>query len=599
MSRTRGKSGTRSIWKSWTIVAVAVAAVVVAGCGSSSSSSSSSSTAASGPAKQGGNVTLLEVGGGVDSLDPGYWYYQIDYVDLYQTTQRALYGWTPTARSPIPDLAMSLPKLSNGGKTLTFHIRPGIHYSAPLQNRTVAAADIKYGLERCFAANVGNGYAFSYFTNIVGAPAKPTPAVPNVAGIQAPNTTTLVIRTTVPVGVLAFPNALGLPCTVPVPQDYAAKYDKGSQSSYGMHQVFTGPYMIQGAGTGTVPSSSYQPGKVLLLVRNPSWKASDDAIRPAHFNTITFKGGNDITVASRQILGGSSLMRGDFAAPPPAILKQGLSTQKSQFHLVPSNGNRYIALNTTVKPLDNVNFRRAIAAVIDRNALRLTRGGSAVGAVATHFLAPGQPGFDAAGGSAGPGYDFYANPNGNVTLAESYMKKAGFPSGKYTGAPLLTVADNTPPASNTAQAVQSQLSQIGIKLTFREVPHATMLSKFCEVPKAMVAICPTLGWGQDFFDSQSMIDPVFNGKNIVPSGNTNMAQANDPALNAQMDKGKQLTNPTERASAWAALDKAITSRVYVVTWLWDNEVGFSSKNVTGVPSLFANGDWDLTASSLN
>jgi len=27
---------------------------------------------------------------------------------------------------------------------------------------------------------------------------------------------------------------------------------------------------------------------------------------------------------------------------------------------------------------------------------------------------------------------------GNLTLAKSYMKKAGFPSGMYTGPPLLT-----------------------------------------------------------------------------------------------------------------------------------------------------------------
>ena len=52
------------------------------------------------------------------------------------------------------------------------------------------------------------------------------------------------------------------------------------------------------------------------------------------------------------------------------------------------------------------------------------------------------PGFEQAGGNAGPGYDFYANPNGNLALAESYMKKAGYPSGKYTGPPLLTIADN-------------------------------------------------------------------------------------------------------------------------------------------------------------
>jgi len=580
--------------------ALALAAVVIAGCGSSASSSSQSSTGApaSSAGKTGGAVTLLEVAGGVDSLDPGYWYYQTDYVDLYQTTQRALYGWTPTAKSPIPDLATGQPALSNGGKTLTFHIRTGVHYSAPLQKQTVAAADIKYALQRCFAANVGNGYAFTYFPAIVGAPSKPTPTVPNISGIQAPNPTTLVIKTTAPVGVLTVPNALGLPCTVPVPQAYAAKYDKGSQSSYGQHQVFTGPYMIQGAGTGTVPSSSYQTGKLLVLARNPSWQRAQDPIRPAHFDSITFKGGNDITVASRQVLGGTSLMSGDFAAPPPAVLKQGLTTQKSQFHVVPSGGNRYIALNTTVKPLNNLNLRRAIAAVINRTALRLTRGGPAIGTVATHFIAPGLPGFDQAGGTSGGGLDFYANPNGNVALAKSYMKKAGYSSGMYTGPALLTVADNTTPASNTAQAVQSQLSQIGVKLTFREVPHATMLTKYCEVPKAAVAICPTLGWGKDFFDAQSMIDPVFNGKNIVPSGNTNMSQASDPGLNAQMNAAERLTNPTARANAWGALDKAVTAQAFVITWLWDNEVGFSSKNVHGVSSDFANGDWDLTASSM-
>ncbi|HEY7933274.1 MAG TPA: ABC transporter substrate-binding protein, partial [Solirubrobacteraceae bacterium] len=490
------------------MLAVLVAgASVVAGCGSSSSS-----------VKNGGKVTVLDIAGGVDSLDPGYWYYQTDYTELGQTTQRSLYGWPAAATSPVPDIATALPALSNGGKTLTIHIRSGVHYSAPLQNREVTTADFKYSLERCFMASVSNGYAPVYYSKIVGAPSEPAAKLPNITGLETPNSTTLIIKTSVPVGVLTTADALGLPCSIPVPQSYAEKYDKGSHSTYGEHQVFTGPYMIRGAGSGTVPTSGYQPGKLLVLVRNPSWQRSTDPIRPAHFNEIVIKGGNDITVASRQILTGQSMMSGDFAAPPPAVLKEGLANNRSQFYIEPSGGNRYISLTTTVKPLNNVNVRRAIAAVIDRNALRLTRGGAAIGTLATHFIPPTMPGFGAAGGEAGPGYDFYSNPNGNVALAESYMKKAGYPSGKYTGPPLLAVADNEPPAKNTAEAVQSQLAKIGITLNLREVPHATMLSTFCLVPKAKVAICPTLGWGKDFFDSQSMIDPVFNGKNIVPAG---------------------------------------------------------------------------------
>ena len=95
-----------------------------------------------------------------------------------------------------------------------------------------------------------------------------------------------------------------------------------------------------------------------------------------------------------------------------------------------------------------------------------------------------------------------------------------------------------------------------------------------------------------------MIDPVFNGKNIVPAGNTNTSEANNPVLNKQMDEAEELTEPEARANAWAKLDKEITNEVYVVTWLWDNEVGFTSKNINGVKWPFNGGDWDLTASSL-
>jgi len=84
----------------------------------------------------------------------------------------------------------------------------------------------------------------------------------------------------------------------------------------------------------------------------------------------------------------------------------------------------------------------------------------------------------------------------------------------------------------------------------------------------------------------------------VPSGNTNFAQVNDPALNKQMQAAEQLTDPSSRATAWASLDKQITSQAYVVTWLWDNEVGFHSSNVNGVQWPFNGQDWDLTASSL-
>jgi peptide/nickel transport system substrate-binding protein len=569
------------------MVAALVAALGVAACGDDNG----------GEGKKGGTVTILDIAGGVDSLDPGYWYYQSDYTELFQTVQRGLYGWKPDESKPTPDLAEDLPEVSNGGKTVTVKIQSGIKYSAPLQNRTVKSADVKYALERCFLPQVGNGYANSYYSDIEGVKAYQDKKADEISGIETPDDQTLVINTTKPAGVLTFANggALGMPCTVPIPKDYAQKYDKGKQSTYGEHQVFTGPYMIENDGKGKI--TGYKPGQRLTLVRNPSWDKDSD-FRPAYFDRIEVKGGFDATVASRKTLTGQSMLSGDYAAPPTPVLKQALSSRKDQISVEPSGGNRYISLNTTVKPLDNVNVRRAISAVIDRTALRQTRGGPTLGTPATHFLPPGIAGFEEAGGTKGPGFDFASTPTANVPLAMEYMKKAGYKSGKYTGSPLLTIADNESPAKQTAEAFQSQVAKIGIKLNLRELPHATANSKFCLVPKTNTAICPTLGWGADFFAAQSFIDPLFNGKNIVQSGNVNTAEVNDPKLNAKIDKAKQITDPDASAKAWGQLDREITNQVYFIPWLWDNNVGLESTNMKGVSSKFNSGAWDYSFSSL-
>jgi peptide/nickel transport system substrate-binding protein len=95
-----------------------------------------------------------------------------------------------------------------------------------------------------------------------------------------------------------------------------------------------------------------------------------------------------------------------------------------------------------------------------------------------------------------------------------------------------------------------------------------------------------------------MIAPLFAGENIVPTGNVNTAEVNDPKLNAQIDKAKQVTDPTKAAQAWADLDKEVTSQAYFIPWLWDNNVSLESSNAKGVPIKFNSGAFDFTFSSL-
>ena len=581
------------------VALVASLAFVAAGCGGGSSNKKGAAGTASGEpvsgAQKGGHLDVLSLAD-VDSLDPGYWYYQYDYMALAFPTQRWLYSWGPTDTKPRPDIADGMPKTSSDGKTVTIKIHPGIKYSAPLKGQTVKAADIKYALTRDLMSRTGNGYAGAYYSNIVGADKVQAGKSTTLSGVTTPDDTTLVIKLTQPTGAISTAQALALPGTIPVPESYAKKYDTGSQSTYGEHQVFTGPYMIKQNSSGKM--TGYSAGKRIELVRNPEWNGKETGdFRPAYLDSITFLGGSDISVGSRQILTGQNKISGDYAAPPPDVLKSALSSRKDQLTIKPAGSVRLISFDTKVKPFDNVNVRKAVAAVINKNELRLTRGGAAIGKIATHFIPPGLSGFQEGGGDAGPGDDFLKNPNGDLALAKSYMKKAGYSSGKYTGGSILMVGDNQPPASKTGEAVQSQLQQLGFKLNYRQVPHATMLSKFCSVPKAKVAICPNLGWGKDFFDGQSMVDPVFNGKNIAQSGNTNWAQLDNPKINSMLQKASASSDPAERARLYGEVDKFVTSGAYVVPWIWDNDVDLESKNVAGVSNEF-NSAWDINFTSL-
>jgi len=221
-----------------------------------------------------------------------------------------------------------------------------------------------------------------------------------------------------------------------------------------------------------------------------------------------------------------------------------------------------------------------------------------LGKPATHVIPPGLGGFEEAGGLKGdPANDFYANPNGDPQVAAKYMKAAGFPSGKYNGPEILMVGDDQPPASKTGEVFLETLKSLGFKVRYRQVPHDVMYSKFCQVPKAKVNVCPNVGWGKDFFDSESMLFPTFYGPNIVPSGNVNYPQLDDPKINKMMEDARRLTDQAERDKAWADVDKAITAGAYVVMWIWDNDVNIRSSNVNGVQSKF-NASWDVTYTSI-
>src|SRR4051794_38155829 len=586
------------------LAGVLAIALLVAGCGGDSDSGSSSGTGASGAAspaarqdighgKRGGKITML-ASSDVDFVDPGHTYYTFGQM-VTAATNRPLYYFKPDdGAKPVPDLAEGDAQVSADKKTVTITIRKGVRYAPPV-NREVTSKDVKYAIERFFSVNVGGQYS-GYFQVIDGAPSKPTTGVKPISGIETPDDQTIVFHLKTPTAI-AFVAALVMPITVPVPEEYASKFDAKNPSTYNTHVAFSGPYMIENDDTGSL--TGYKPGKSITLVRNPNWDPKTD-YRPAYADGFFIRtNASDANVSARQVIDGQNMLLD--TNPPANILKDLVTKVKDQYLSVPSGGYRYFPLNTEVKPFDNINVRKAVMAGFSRNAARLARGGKYIGDIATHWLPPDFPGFDQAGGFKGfPDIDYFNanNEDGDMATAAKYFKLAGFKSGKYEGnEQILIVGANADPGKAQAEVASAQLQKMGFKTRLRLVPQDAVYTDWCQVPSKKVGMCGGAGWFKDFADPQSMLEPVFKGSLINrQSGNINYSMLNDPKVDDAMNKAALLEGDA-RLQAWANIDKMIIQDAAGIPFIWDKTTLVRSKNINGVANPYI-ALWDLSYTSV-
>lgn len=540
---------------------------------------------ASPAAQPGGTLTELAAGD-VDFLDPGSSYYTFGF-QVALATGRPLYSTRPGGVAAEPDLAATMPVISPDRKTVTVTLKPGVNFGPPV-NREVRAADVKYAIERFFAGSVGGQYP-GYFQDLLGAPSRPTRfGVPRIRGVVAQDDRTLVFRLRKPSGV-QLAAALVLPITIPVPREYAGKFDAKRYSTYNFHVVSSGPYMVANNKAGLL--TGYRPGRSITLVRNPRWRSETDA-RPAYASKIVIRTDAYDSGAAYKVLDGSNMVLADNT--PPAPVRDAAASRPAQVTAVPGGGVRFLSLNTEVRPLNDLNVRRAILVGMNREALRAGRGGLLAGDVATHILPPGMPGFDEGGGLNGfTDLDFVGAPTGNSELAASYMRAAGYASGRYEGsASLLLVGANANPGLAVIRTAKKELERLGFRVRLKLVTQDFVYTDWCQRPAKKVAVCAA-GWFKDFDDPQSMLEPIFRGDLIQRrGGNLNYSMLNDPEVDRAMDAAALLEG-SDRYAAWATIDRMIMERAVVVPFVWDKVNLARSKNVEAQANPYT-GLWDLS-----
>jgi YVTN family beta-propeller protein len=307
--------------------------------------------AASGTAHRGGTL-LLESVEVPDYLDPALsyapWAWQI-----LAMTNDGLVGFRrvggPDGATLVPDLADSVPAPTDGGRTYTFQLRPGIRYS---NGQPVRASDFRNAIERGFRGHSPT----AYYQGIVGADAcMKDPATCDLSQGVVTDDASGKVTFHLSAPDAEFPYKLALPFADAVPL--------GTPDPTASTTVpATGPYEIQ----AYTPSHGKQEG-TLVLVRNPQFHEWSAAAQPdGNPDRMVWTFG----VGAEQIVTDVEQGHADVSldSPPPDRLQEVTTRFTNQVHIYSKPWTTGIALNTNLPPFDDVRVRRAVNDAFDRGA---------------------------------------------------------------------------------------------------------------------------------------------------------------------------------------------------------------------------------------
>jgi YVTN family beta-propeller protein len=249
----------------------------------------------------------------------------------------------------VPDLAVSLPTPTDGGRTYTFRLRPGIRYS---NGQPVRPEDFRRVIERDIV--LGNTFTtgFPYFSGVVGAAAcLARPARCDLSrGIVAndvADTVTFHLVASNPdfLDELAIWNAFAVPATTPL-------------HNVGSHPLpATGPYEV----------ASVTPPQ-LVLVRNPYFREWSHAAQPDGYpDRIVFR----IDASAEAAVTAVERGQADYTLDgiPANRLNEVQTRFASQLHVTLDDVVIGLGLNTRVAPFNDLRVRRALNYAVDRAKL--------------------------------------------------------------------------------------------------------------------------------------------------------------------------------------------------------------------------------------
>lgn len=565
------------------VAAIGSASLLLAGCSKADDNKDTPKAAGANVAtksvvnasdKKGGTVTY-EMSDVPDSFDPGntYYAYMYNFSRLYA---RPLMTFEPAPGSKgntlVPDLAASKGVSSDGGKTWTYKLRSGLKYQ---DGTPITSKDVKYAVERSnFARDVlslGPNYFQQYMKDgdKYKGPYKDKSAK-GLSSIETPDATTIVFHLNR--AFQEFDYLVATPETAPVPQS------KDDGVDYVKHIVSSGSYQFQ----------SYQDGKQAVLVPNKNWDPKTDPLRKQLANKIVVNLKVNPDTIDKDLQSGDATVDLGGTGVQASTQADLLNSADGKASTDNAYGGRlvYAAINTKLKPFDNVACRKAVEYAIDKVSVQTAMGGPIRGDIASTVLPPDITGYQKA--------DAYATPGnkGDVAKAKDQLKACG----QKTINTNITARSDRPGEVDAATAIINSLKKVGINATLKQYPAGKYFTDYAGVPKFTekqnIGLM-MMQWGADWPSGYGFLQQILNSKAISQSGNTALSQYTNKKVDDLLAQAIAEPDTAKRNALYAQIDKQAMDDAVLVPLTYFKVLLYRSPYATNVVSTAAfSGQYD-------
>jgi peptide/nickel transport system substrate-binding protein len=525
-------------------VAAAALLLVAAACGGGSGGSGGGG----GPS---GAIVIGTTESLQNSFDPAQAY---DYLGSQVAFNAAetLVTYAPDATEPKPLLAAAMPDVSADGLTYTFVLRAGVKFA---DGTPFNAAAVKFSLERARDFGAKDSEAAGFLLS-------------GIRSISAPSDDKVVIS-------LAQPNVTFLSrlaysvASIVSPAAYANHVLAGNEDGPAVAARYKTDTIV---GTGPYRITAYKEKESIDLEANPDYWGAAPKTKRIRMRLLDKSSALKLALQNNEV---------DIAFRTLQPDENSFFKDRQGFKLIEGKGSgiRYLVINTTAKPWDDVNLRRALAAAVDRKAIvdEVFKGSATtLASMVPPTFETSEPKWEQLYGANAPAPTTstkgQAAPTGR-TLVDKYLSAAGRSSGTVPIDLWYSPTHYGDTEAAVAEVIARSLEatkRFTVKIRNVEWAEYGNKRRAGEMPVFL------MGWYPDYLDADDYLEP-FSDPNVFDP-----AKWDDSKMLELVHTEQRLQDPARRADAVRQAQAHMADQVPYIPLFQAPQFAATKASVSGV-----------------